>query len=125
MNKMTNLNLNMSEMIRIISERNAAVEIDRRARAKQQMIDRWTAVSEVDTFSIIRYEPDKRKLVPMNPNGFKHIEFPQIKNIDPTPIQDHWKSEIDLARFPHRCPRCQNPAYIGFSTVECSAEGCR
>jgi hypothetical protein len=27
-------------------------------------------------------------------------------------------------RFPHACPRCGGPAYVGFSTVECSSPGC-
>ncbi len=26
----------------------------------------------------------------------------------------------DPGRFPHRCPRCGSPAYVGFSSVECS-----
>lgn len=34
-----------------------------------------------------------------------------------------WGDAVDLTRFPHCCPRCSKPAYIGFSVVECSA-GC-
>jgi len=37
---------------------------------------------------------------------------------------DAWGSpQLDLSRFPHTCPRCGDPAYIGFTTIECS-KGC-
>lgn len=29
-----------------------------------------------------------------------------------------------VTRFPHSCPRCGSPAYVGFSSVECSRGGC-
>lgn len=31
--------------------------------------------------------------------------------------------EPDRSKFPHQCPRCGKPAYIGFASTECSA-GC-
>lgn len=31
---------------------------------------------------------------------------------------------LDLKLFPHSCPRCHAPAYVGFSDVDCS-RGCR
>ena len=31
---------------------------------------------------------------------------------------------VDPARFPHSCPRCLAPAYIGLMKVECSREEC-
>jgi hypothetical protein len=31
---------------------------------------------------------------------------------------------IDLAQFPHQCPRCSSPAYVGLTSVECSRAGC-
>ncbi len=40
----------------------------------------------------------------------------------PAPIKTKTKKEI--APFPHRCPRCGNPAYIGFSTIVCSIAVC-
>lgn len=30
---------------------------------------------------------------------------------------------VDATRFPHVCPRCKAPAYIGFNTTDCS-KGC-
>jgi hypothetical protein len=30
----------------------------------------------------------------------------------------------DLSRYPHRCPKCQSPAYLGFNSIECSKDGC-
>lgn len=32
--------------------------------------------------------------------------------------------QVDPGRFPHTCPRCRAPAYVGFSDVDCS-RGCR
>ena len=32
---------------------------------------------------------------------------------------------VDISRFPHSCPICSSPAYIGLSLVECSKEGCK
>jgi hypothetical protein len=29
-------------------------------------------------------------------------------------------SPADLSMFPHKCPKCSAPAYVGFSKVECS-----
>lgn len=31
---------------------------------------------------------------------------------------------VDRSRFPHGCPRCGGPAYIGLNDVDCAA-GCR
>lgn len=31
---------------------------------------------------------------------------------------------VDMSRFPHRCPRCSKPAYIGATLVECSDGSC-
>lgn len=36
-----------------------------------------------------------------------------------------WNSEsVDPTRFPHWCPRCGRPAYIGMNQIECSGS-CR
>lgn len=33
---------------------------------------------------------------------------------------------VDLSRYPHRCPACQAPAYLGaVSSVECTGKWCR
>lgn len=52
-------------------------------------------------------------------------------NYGPTTIlHPDWVSLVGPAaklkdtRFPHTCPRCGNPAYIGFTAIECSAS-CR
>ncbi len=29
------------------------------------------------------------------------------------------------SRFPHTCPKCGSPAYVGFSRTECSNGGCK
>lgn len=39
--------------------------------------------------------------------------------IEPEPHQ-----VVDMQRWPHKCPRCSGPAYVGFAKVEC-AGGCR
>lgn len=30
---------------------------------------------------------------------------------------------VDASKCPHKCPKCGSPAYVGFSSVECS-KGC-
>lgn len=35
---------------------------------------------------------------------------PALKTAEPVP---------SASRFPHNCPRCKGPAYIGFTTIEC------
>lgn len=34
-------------------------------------------------------------------------------------------ANIDISRFPHKCPRCKSAAYVGLITVECSRKGCK
>lgn len=31
---------------------------------------------------------------------------------------------VDLSRFPHKCPACGAPAYIGLKDVDCSSATC-
>ena len=33
-------------------------------------------------------------------------------------------SKVDTGKFPHKCPRCGFPAYVGLNSVDCSAS-CR
>jgi hypothetical protein len=34
------------------------------------------------------------------------------------------KPTIDLNKYPHKCPTCSLPAYIGFNSIDCS-NGCK
>lgn len=58
--------------------------------------------------------------------SFTKISIPKINGPVFGPIADLWspKPEIDLSKFPHKCPRCSKAAYIGFASIECS-EGCK
>lgn len=58
--------------------------------------------------------PDDFKEIPPCVCGF--WDWKEIKRAS----DDTGKS----ADFPHKCPQCASPAYIGFSSVQCSA-GCR
>jgi len=31
---------------------------------------------------------------------------------------------VSLANYPHKCPKCNGPAYIGFNSIDCS-KGCK
>lgn len=31
----------------------------------------------------------------------------------------------DLSRYPHNCPRCKSPAYVGLEAVDCSRNECK
>lgn len=54
-----------------------------------------------------------------------------------TDLDDYWRwvasiitvgvegQQIADDRFPNKCPKCNSPAYIGFTAVECSREGCK
>jgi len=35
-----------------------------------------------------------------------------------------FEEHVDRSRFPHDCPRCGSPAYVGFTAVDCTKEGC-
>ena len=35
----------------------------------------------------------------------------------------HWNKEcsnVTLKDYPHTCPNCKSPAYIGFNSIDCS-----
>jgi hypothetical protein len=50
--------------------------------------------------------------------------FPKlIQRIDSLKNQEV-KPETDQSKFPHRCPSCGSPAYIGLLSVECSNGSC-
>jgi len=34
-------------------------------------------------------------------------------------------SLVDTKAFPHRCPKCQSPCYLGFNVTECSNSTCQ
>jgi hypothetical protein len=36
-------------------------------------------------------------------------------------LLDDTAPTIDMSKYPHKCPRCSNPAYIGFSVIDCSS----
>ena len=42
------------------------------------------------------------------------------KNLDK--IQRYIKSEYVTSNYPHTCPYCNNPAYIGLGKIDCSME---
>ena len=52
-------------------------------------------------------------------NGVK--AFMHFDNINPGLFSHAYtvgKPSVDLSRFPHICPRCGQPAYVGFLRVE-------
>lgn len=30
------------------------------------------------------------------------------------------QSSTDLSKYPHKCPKCSSPCYIGFASIDCS-----
>lgn len=32
------------------------------------------------------------------------------------------RTKVDLTHYPHECPKCHKPAYIGMGNVDCSAK---
>jgi hypothetical protein len=41
------------------------------------------------------------------------------------PLEDWHKQAVAQDRFPHKCPKCGSPAYVGFSRTECSKGDCK
>lgn len=84
--------------------------------------------------------------------GFTHITFPWLKNVIPGGIMNNPCAEIELPdsleraiekelmksaerimtpgfiadpkAYPHECPRCRAPAYVGLQAVDCSRKSC-
>lgn len=44
--------------------------------------------------------------------------------IHPKPSGDSAMTAIDVGRYPHACPHCTGPAYVGFNRIDC-ARACR
>lgn len=63
----------------------------------------------------------------VNAECFKDFEkYMVAKNgtIVPDCISDLWETKIK-SKYPHKCPICNNQAYVGFSSVECSQKDCK
>lgn len=60
--------------------------------------------------------------------AFVDIAGPHDSVLKPMPVgellQQMARNAPDAGRFPHRCPRCNSPAFIGFNLIECTG-GCR
>lgn len=75
---------------------------------------------EVKALEFVQYPPMPGPAV---------IEFRPGREFPPRPLDEYVSyprsAPVDLARFPHACPRCGKPAYVGLAAVECSDGGCR
>jgi hypothetical protein len=86
----------------------------------------------------------------INPGFFGTITFPALKNVTPGTIRELFQNPCgeqllenplgveedyyipkrapaviaDPAVYPHKCTRCGAPAYVGFTTVDCSRKSC-
>jgi len=57
------------------------------------------------------------RFTPPAPEYFRSVLLPR-------PWATWLEPAVDPSRFPHTCPACEAPAYIGLRTVECSEAGC-
>jgi len=74
---------------------------------------------------VVRLKKDQDDYNPLSSNFtwdhvehfYKHMEF-----VEWGPVPE----KIDLSRFPHKCPRCSKPAYVGavMAAVDCTNPLC-
>lgn len=62
--------------------------------------DVWRNTLRIDGFHSYWFYPDQLELI------------------------DEAKPVIDTSKYPHKCPRCNNNAYVGFLTIDC-VNGCK
>jgi hypothetical protein len=108
------------------------------ARVSQQI---WTAagVEDSNPFTLLKYYPDTLLwLVEMNGTKetkkvsdlvLSHVRHGSVMRFNEEWMLHRYPSRmavtVDAKRFPHRCPRCTAPAYVGMVQVDCSRVGCR
>lgn len=79
---------------------------------------------------------------PIDPSAGLIFNFPKLKTVVPGTIRDTFSNPLgfdediyipkrqapaiiaDTSHYPHQCPRCGSPAYIGFTSVDCSRKSC-
>jgi hypothetical protein len=108
------------------------------ARVAQQI---WTAAGVDDShpFTLVEFDPDRALwLVEVNKTKetrrVSDLVLSQVKHGSVMHFDEDWclyrypsrmAVAVDRARFPHACPRCKAPAYVGMLQVDCSRSGCR
>lgn len=65
--------------------------------------------------------------LPLNNNVSGHFQSPKAAAVSAVPPAHHPTPRAVLAaseHFPHTCPSCGKPAYVGLSRTSCSNKGC-
>lgn len=106
----------------------------------------WSADFKPKSKIMMRYAKN-----PVYTDFFDTITFPALKHVIPGTIKGLFEPHSNLcaeilldssgvlpmnsyaappaiiadpSRYPHSCPRCSAPAYIGFASVDCSRKSC-
>lgn len=109
------------------------------ARVAQQI---WTAASVEDSapFTLLKFDTTTSlwsfEVKASKATGLisdlvlHHLSYGSVMHFDEDWTLYRYPSrmsrpEVDRKHFPHSCPRCRAPAYVGMKDVECSRTGCR
>jgi hypothetical protein len=92
----------------------------------KEMVDKYKD-REVEIMNSDNSVYGKGKIVGVNSSG--HVIVGNFVVFSPSNIKilplnaTIASTAIDMSKYPHKCPKCSSPAYIGFTSVECS-KGC-
>lgn len=67
--------------------------------------------------------------VPLPSNPSPPVTPPPPEEEPPTefrakPVKTYLESDVPKKDYPHKCPLCQEPAYVGLTRIDCSNEHC-
>lgn len=84
----------------------------------------WTVPSS--SVSTARFEPVQNLRINPNPTMAYGTPFGFDWGDEPTEVPVPKKLSKELCHFPHRCPRCDNAAFVGVTpnSVKCSNRSC-
>lgn len=66
------------------------------------------------------------KAMELLPNNSESTLLKQARELaDTIDFEYFGGSKSDLSKFPHKCPLCDSPAYLGANVIECSNTSCK
>jgi hypothetical protein len=94
---------------------NIGDEMEFVSNCEKQLIGAKGLITRIDEYSLY-WMPHDPKLRPY-PNTPWNCEAVHLRRVLAT-------EAVDPSRFPHSCPKCKAPAFVGFTSVDCS-KGCK
>jgi hypothetical protein len=90
----------------------------------EEMVDKYKG-REVEIMNDDNSVYGKGKIIGYS-NSYVNVkgQFPTLclpLNTKILPLNAITTPTIDVSKYPHKCPKCGKPAYVGFSSIDCSA----